>query len=63
MNDMRAQIVSLGDLLNLERKANEELKDELAGTSLLDDTTGARQRPQLANATATSACATARSGS
>ena len=40
MNDMRAQIVSLGDLLNLERKANDELKDELAGiSSLLDATT------------------------
>ncbi|MEC8262729.1 MAG: peptidoglycan-binding protein [Pseudomonadota bacterium] len=56
MNDMRAQIVSLGDLLNLERKANEELKDELAGiSSLLDDTTKERDSlvTQLANATAT----------
>ena len=43
MNDMRAQIVSLGDLLNLERKANNELKDELAGiSSLLDATTKER---------------------
>ena len=43
MNDMRAQIVSLGDLLNLERKANDELKDELAGiSSLLDATTKER---------------------
>ena len=56
MNDMRAQIVSLGDLLNLERKANEELTDELAGiSSLLDDTTKERDSlaTQLANATAT----------
>ena len=43
MNDMRAQIVSLGDLLNLERKANDKLKDELAGiSSLLDATTKER---------------------
>ena len=56
MNDMRAQIVSLGDLLNLERKANEELKDELAGiSSLLDATTKKRDSlvTQLANTTAT----------
>ena len=56
MNDMRAQIVSLGDLLNLERKANDELKDELAGiSSLLDATTRERDSliTQLANATAT----------
>ena len=56
MNDMRAQIVSLGDLLNLERKANDELKDELAGiSSLLDTTTKERDSlvTQLANATAT----------
>ena len=56
MNDMRAQIVSLGDLLNLERKANDELKDELAGiSSLLDATTKERDSlvTQLANATAT----------
>ena len=56
MNDMRAQIVSLGDLLNLERKANDELKDELAGiSSLLDATTNERDSlvTQLANATAT----------
>lgn len=56
MNDMRAQIVSLGDLLNLERKANDELKDELAGiSSLLDATTKERDSlvNQLANATAT----------
>ena len=56
MNDMRAQIVSLGDLLNLERKANDELKDELAGiSSLLDATTKERDSlvSQLANATAT----------
>ena len=56
MNDMRAQIVSLGDLLNLERKANDELKDELAGiSSILDATTGERDRLviQLANARAT----------
>ena len=40
MNDMRAQIVNLGDLLNIERKANEDLSAELAGiSSLLDDTT------------------------
>lgn len=56
MNDMRAQIVSLGDLLNLERKANDKLKDELAGiSSLLDATTKERDSlvTQLANATAT----------
>ena len=56
MNDMRAQIVSLGDLLNLERKANDELKEELAGiSSLLDATTKERDSlvTQLANATAT----------
>ena len=56
MNDMRAQIVSLGDLLNLQRKANDELKDELAGiSSLLDATTKERDSlvTQLANATAT----------
>ena len=56
MNDMRAQIVSLGDLLNLERKANDKLKDELAGISnLLDATTKERDSlvTQLANATAT----------
>ena len=56
MNDMRAQIVSLGDLLNLERKANDELKDEIAGiSSLLDATTKERDSlvTQLANATAT----------
>ncbi|MGB1825773.1 MAG: peptidoglycan-binding protein [Candidatus Puniceispirillaceae bacterium] len=56
MNDMRAQIVSLGDLLNLERKTNDELKDELAGiSSLLDATTKERDSlvTQLANATAT----------
>ena len=56
MNDMRAQIVSLGDLLSLERKANDELKDELAGiSSLLDATTKERDSlvTQLANATAT----------
>ncbi len=56
MNDMRAQIVSLGDLLNLERKTNDELKDELAGiSSLLDATTKERDSlvTQLANTTAT----------
>ena len=56
MNDMRAQIVSLGDLLNLERKANDELKDELTGiSSLLDSTTKERDSvvSQLGNATAT----------
>ena len=56
MNDMRAQIVSLGDLLNLERKANDELEEELAGiSSLLDATTKERDSlvTQLANATAT----------
>jgi len=56
MNDMRAQIVSLGDLLNLERKANDELKDELAGiSSLLDATTKERDSlvTQLSNSTAT----------
>ena len=55
MNDMRAQIVSLGDLLNLERKANDELKDELAGiSSLLDATTKERDSlaTQLTNTTA-----------
>ena len=56
MNDMRSQIVSLGDLLNLERKANDELKDELASiSSLLDATTKERDSlvTQLASATAT----------
>ncbi len=56
MNDMRSQIVSLGDLLNLERKANDELKDELTSiSSLLDATTKERDSlvTQLANATAT----------
>ena len=56
MHDMRAQIVSLGDLLNLERTANDELKDELAGiSSLLAATTKERDSlgTQLANATAT----------
>ena len=56
MNDMRSQIVSLGDLLNLERKANDELKDELASiSSLLDATTSERDSlvTQLANTTAT----------
>ncbi|MEL0196158.1 MAG: peptidoglycan-binding protein [Rhodobiaceae bacterium] len=33
MNDMRAQIVSLGELLNLERKANDDLASELARIS------------------------------
>lgn len=33
MNDMRAQIVSLGDLLNLEKKANDDLAAELANIS------------------------------
>ena len=56
MNNMRSQIVSLGDLLNLERKANDELKDELASiASLLDATTSERDSlvTQLANTTAT----------
>ena len=56
MNDMRSQIVSLGDLLNLERKANDELKDKLANiSSLLDATTKERDSlvTQLASATAT----------
>ena len=56
MNDMRSQIISLGDLLNLERKANDELKDELASiSSLLDATTSERDSlvTQLANTTAT----------
>ena len=56
MNDMRSQIVSLGDLLSLERKANDELKDELASiSSLLDATTSERDSlvTQLANTTAT----------
>ena len=56
MNDMRSQIVSLGDLLNLERKANDELKDELASiSSLLDATSSERDSlvTQLANTTAT----------
>ena len=66
MNDMRAQIVSLGDLLNLERKANDELKDELAGiSSLLDATTKSvtASSPSLRMPQRRSACATARSGS
>ena len=56
MNDMRAQIVNLGDLLNLERKANEDLSAELASISnqLVD---ASRQRDsliaQLATTTAT----------
>jgi chemotaxis protein MotB len=33
MNDMRAQIASLGELLNLERKANDDLAAELARIS------------------------------
>ena len=33
MNDMRAEIASLGDLLNLEKKANADLADELASIS------------------------------
>ncbi|MEK9936905.1 MAG: peptidoglycan-binding protein, partial [Rhodobiaceae bacterium] len=33
MNDMRAQIASLGELLNLERKANDDLASELARIS------------------------------
>ena len=33
MNDMRAEIASLGDLLNLEKKANSDLADELASIS------------------------------
>ncbi|MGB2189017.1 MAG: flagellar motor protein, partial [Candidatus Puniceispirillaceae bacterium] len=33
MNDMRAQITSLGELLNLERKANDDLTAELARIS------------------------------
>jgi len=56
MNDMRAQIVNLGDLLNIERKANEDLSAELASiSSLLDDTTKERDSlvTQLASATAT----------
>ena len=67
MNDMRSQIVSLGDLLNLERKANDELKDELASiSSLLDATTkGARQprHPACECHGDAQLCATARSSS
>ena len=46
MNDMRAQIVDLGELLNLERKANEDLSAELAriSDSLAD---AARERDAL----------------
>jgi len=46
MNDMRAQIVSLGELLNLERKANDDLAAELAriSSSLADAT---RERDAL----------------
>ena len=46
MNDMRAQIVDLGALLNLERKANEDLSAELAriSDSLADAT---RERDAL----------------
>ena len=46
MNDMRAQIVDLGELLNLERKANEDLSAELAriSDSLADAT---RERDAL----------------
>ena len=46
MNDMRAQIVDLGELLNLERKANDDLSAELAriSDSLADAT---RERDAL----------------
>ena len=46
MNDMRAQIVDLGELLNLERKANDDLWAELAriSDSLADAT---RERDAL----------------
>ena len=56
MSDMRAQIVNLGDLLNIERKANEELSVELASISnQLADATRERDSliTQLATATAT----------
>ena len=46
MNDMRAQIANLGELLNLERKANDDLAAELAriSTNLVDAT---RERDAL----------------
>ena len=46
MNDMRAQIASLGELLNLERKASDDLASELAriSTNLVDAT---RERDAL----------------
>ena len=46
MNNMRAQIVDLGELLNLERKANDDLSAELAriSDSLADAT---RERDAL----------------
>ncbi len=46
MNDMRAQIASLGELLNLERKANDDLAAELAriSSNLVDAT---RERDAL----------------
>jgi chemotaxis protein MotB len=46
MNDMRAQIANLGELLNLERKANDDLAAELAriSSNLVDAT---RERDAL----------------
>ena len=52
MNDMRAQIANLGELLNLERKANDDLAAELARiSSNLVDATRERDalEAQLAN--------------
>jgi chemotaxis protein MotB len=56
MNDMRAQIVSLGELLNLERKANDDLAAELARiSSNLADATRERDalEAQLADTSTT----------
>ena len=56
MNDMRAQIVSLGELLNLERKANDDLAAELARiSSNLSDATRERDalEAQLADTSTT----------
>jgi chemotaxis protein MotB len=56
MNDMRAQIASLGELLNLERKANDDLAAELARISRnLTDATRERDalEAQLADTSTT----------
>lgn len=56
MNDMRAQIASLGELLNLERKANDDLAAELARiSSNLTDATRERDalEAQLADTSTT----------